>query len=525
MLLLVLLCAIVACVDASQPNVLSLACSEADAAQQWINGALDATLLVLETLYGGWNCAGQLVDACYEEAAKIDAITCIEPTNPECFDGCHLENQIVVDDECCKNEFDAPTMDGDAVCRTNRKWLSIAFDKLYMALDAYDAESYALATELACAAEKIFSAVLQSLGSSFLLDVATYRHIVSPQSTNKYDDIEVAALTTLARTVQSFRDCTTVGCHDHVLIATYTLFRTDVDGSLPVGVNQLLWPIGGTMSAFDKTGLPADSRCAVTQALSSVTPTTNVNYRLPTLGHIDYARVVQSFSRCSGFPVSGCVQGYHDLSINRCCNTLTLVKDIGKTAALLPTNEESPTPRVYAFAYVAHYKSKITYESDPTRNNEVELDLFVRTAAADACVDRAVGSSTLASADALAPQVTTLAFASGESRCFGGSDSGKPCTARNSCGSGLACVTRPGTKTAYCFDGDWWNEAMPCTPAGSQCPYGDCYGAVSGTASIDAVWQENSCDDPRRASFICKDSTLRALKNGVGPSLNKVKRV
>lgn len=525
MLALFLICLVaVVRVGATQPSFLSLACNEADAAQQWINGALDSTLLVLETLFGGWNCDGQLVDACFEETDKIDAITCIEPTNPECFDGCHLENQIVVDDACCKDEFDAPTMDGDAVCRTNRKWLSIAFDKLYAAFEAYDQEAYALATELACAAEKIFSAVLQSLGSSFLLDNATYRHIVSPQTSNKYFGTEVTALTTLVRTVQSFRDCTTVGCHDHVLIATYTLFRTDVDGPVPVGVNQLLWPIGGTMSAFDKTGLPADSHCAITQALPSVTPATNVAYRLPTLGHLDYARVVQSFSRCSGFPVSGCVQGYHDLSINRCCNTLTLVKDIGKTAALLPTDEESPTPRVYAFAYVAHFKSKITYESNPARNNEVELDLFVRTAAADACVDSEVVSSVPAASQA-SSRATTLAMAVGESRCFGGTDSGKQCSARNSCGSGLACVTRPGTKKAYCFDGDWWNEAMPCTPTGSQCPYGDCYGAVSGTASIEDVWKENSCDDPRRASTICADATLRSLKNGDGHPNNKVKRV
>lgn len=498
---------LVALALATKPSHLSLVCNKNETATKWINGALDSLTVLYQTLFGGWNCNGQLIDACYEEAEKLDASTCINPTDPTCTEGCNLGDQITVDDECCKDEFAAPTMDGESICRTNRKWVSIAVDKLYTAFDEFDkqtTEGYDTAISLACAAETILAAVLESLGSAFLVDGVTYRHIVSPQYQSAFAGSELSSFTTRARTVQSFRDCPHSGdCRDHALVATYTLFRSSVD-TLPTGINQLLWPISGTLSNFDKTQLPSDSHCAQIQAFPSISPATNLDWRLPTLGHLDYARVVQSFSRCSGFPVSGCVQGYHDLSINRCCNTLTLIKDIAKTASLLPPGDDAI---VYSFVYVAHYQSKFTYEANPTRDNHVEVDILVRTAAADQCVESQVTGTTVLSFE---PTYDILSLTPSTSRCVGGPDTGKACSRQNKCGAGLTCTARPGTHKSFCFDGTWWNDALPCDGV-VECGYGECYTSdARGNIPYQRVWNENSCDDSSRANNVCNDAKLRA---------------
>lgn len=505
-------------VSARQPSYLSLSCNSQDRAQQWLDAAQDSVLLTLQTLFGALDCNGQLVDACYEQSEKLDAITCIKPVEPTCFEGCNLDEQIVVDDVCCKNEFDSAYEDEDgAVCRTNRKWISIAFDKIYTAYEEFEKQTedgYANAISLACAVETILTAVLNSLGSAFLAVDATYRHIVSPQIRVTFSGVQFATVATLVRTVQSFRYCNVPGqCGNHTLIATYTLFRVDVDGSLPPGIGQLLWPIGGTVSAFDKTFLPSDANCARLHAPTTHSPATDPALRLSTLGTMDYARVVQAFSKCSGFPLLGCVQGYHDLAIGRCCNTLALIKDIRALVNQLPQGESDPTPRLYSFVYVAHLYSKITYESDPTRNVHVENDIIGRFAAADSCADFEAAVFTPASVTLSVEPNAIMTMAPGESRCVGGSDAGKVCTRTNPCGSGLACTSRPGTKQAFCFDGTWWNQKMPCTLETAQCPYGECYGAVSGDSGGQFpflhISQQNHCDDPERATPVCMDQRVQ----------------
>lgn len=516
-----------ACTRATKPSFLALSCNKADAALMWLNGAQDAALVIVQALFGGVTCDGGLAEACYENAELLDEISCLIARETSCPDGCHLDRHIVLDDECCKYD-DEQAFEGGAgsVCRSNRKWISIMFDKLYTAYDEYDKatdDSYALAIELACAAEEIGSSIIPVLNTVFATyPQFIYRHIVSGQKRVSYYDWS-STVSTLVRTVQSFRrDCNADVCTNHTLIATYSLFRTDVDvATMKVGTHQLLWPIGGTISAFDKTGLPANARCSLIGAPPSRDPPTTESSRMPTLGRLDYARVVQSFSRCSGFPVSGCVQGYHDLAIERCCNTLTLIKDITKAAHLIG----KPVSRVYSFVYVAHINSAITYESDPARDLRVDNDLMVRTATVDQCADAEVTLTVPAGVVVSASPYTVLTLAPGESRCVGGSDSGKICTARNQCGAGLACKARPGAKKSFCFDGTWWNEAMPCT-LNSQCPYGECYGAVSGDAGGEYpflhIAKENSCDDPERATAICNDPKV---KNWFNNPRNKVKRL
>jgi hypothetical protein len=53
---------------------------------------------------------------------------------------------------------------------------------------------------------------------------------------------------------------------------------------------------------------------------------------------------------------------------------------------------------------------------------------------------------------------------------------------------------------------------MPCSLA-AQCPYGECYGAVSGDAGGQFpflhVWRANNCDDPTSATTLCADPRVR----------------
>ena len=489
--------------SAARPSQLQIYCNDADRTAAWLQGAFTSMTLIVETLFGGFGCDGHLKSGCYENTAQIDATTCISTESPAC-DDCNLEDELAIEDVCCEDTpycGEEPHMDGDSVCRTNRMWLALAFGKLYNATDEYDAQNYDRAHNLACAAERVLTQVLTSLGSPFVDDAATYKHIISAKETITFEGVS-GDLIVETRTVQAFRQCGET-CGDHRLIATYSLFDLPTVGGLPVGINQLLWPISGTISAFHKTGLPTNSFCALSQAYTTIT---NETHRLSTLGHLDFARVVAGFSRCDGFPVSCCVQGFHDLSEYHCCNTLPLIKDIG---ALLSKAQHPP---LYAFAYVAHFKSHYTYEEDPSRSLHIGSDLLLRTAAADQCTD-AAGNTYAPTSVAFKANRLPQPLAPGESRCVGGSDSGKRCTARNPCGADMACTQKPGSQGAFCFDGTWWNQKMPCS-LDAQCAYGDCWGAASGHSGtalpFATIWTENNCDDAETATRVCNDQQVRA---------------
>lgn len=489
-----------------------LACTPADRADAWVTGAQDNVLLTLQTLFGGFNCTGHLVDACFEKAELMDAVTCVS-TVADC-DDCDLEAQLAITDECC--EETEPTVDGDSICRTNRQWIAIAFDKMGVArrtldtcinnlecVDECHAAACENATQFACAASAILEAVLVSLDSEFLAVAATYRHILSPRRTVVFDGTDVVVST---QTIQSFRDCTTPVCRNHALVATYTVYSAHTAG-LPPGTHQLLWPIGGRVGNFDRTGLPV-GHCSLAEAETTHVPADDPALRLSTLGHLDFARVIPSFQLCGGFPCAGCVRTFNDLSPARCCNTLPIMPNIG--AAAQPVDDGFVATST---SYVAHYRSAVTYESQPTRDVRVDLKLLVRVAAADMCVDYDVLATTPASAlFNTTNRIATLA--PGESKCIGGSASGQLCTERNACGTGMACTARPGGGT-YCFDGSWWNAAMPCS--GAQCPFGECYGAVSGDEGgaypYLHVWNENHCDNPLLATSICQDERVREWYN------------
>lgn len=512
MLLLLLL--YVCAASAARPSQLHIFCNATDKAEAWIQGAQTSATLVVQTLLGGFLCNGNVASGCFENAAQIDATLCLSTDGPTC-DDCHLDVHFNITENCCDDEPPAPGEpphnDGDLVCRTVRQWIALSFSKLYEAHTAFAAGDYALAHDLACAAESALSQVLTALGSPFVADGATYKHIITPAKRATFTDIDQQAVAVVVRTVQAFRQCGDT-CGDHRLIATYTLFQLDNgDSPLPVGITQLLWPISGTLSAFHKTGLPHNAFCSLSQEPAGIVDTV-ADYRMPTLGHLDFARIVSGYTRCDGFPVSGCVQGFHDLAAERCCNTLPLIKDVGDLVARAPRTDDTPAS-VFAFAYVAHFRSAISYESLPTRDIDVGSDLVLRIAASDQCTDKAVNSVVPAAVQVvLSTRSTIMTLGPGESRCVGGSDAGKPCTARNECGAPLACTAKPGTKTLYCFDGVGWNQKMPCSPA-SQCPYGECYGAVSGDAGgafpFRHVWDENNCDDPASATQLCFDPRVR----------------
>lgn len=510
------------CALARVPTEAQLACDACDRAQMWVHGAQDAALLALQTLFGGHTCAGQTIDACFEHAPQLSTRTCIakEPGPADCR-GCNLLNQIALD-ACCDvpalEAGDPPFENATTVCRTNRQWLAVGFAKLEGALELHDrcpadASGADAATNLACAAEHIISTVLSSLGTEFTSIDATYRHITSKKRRVSFACGESETLQVLVRTTQSFRACACRDrCPEHALVATYTQFQLAPGYALGVGTHQLLWPIGGTVSAFDKTGLPRDAHCSLRAEPPTRDPAYVPEFRLPTLGRLDFARVVEGFTRCDGMPRNGHVKSFFDLSAERCCNTLPLVADV-TAAARLRRNDVDPT--VFALVYVAHHQSSITYESDPTRDVAVHASLLLRRAAADLCADCEIASvEPLVATLGAAPAVAVERLGAGESRCVGGSASGRPCTAVNECGAGLACTVQPGG-AALCFDGSWWNSAMPCSVADAQCPYGECYGAVRGGIVDGAlpyayVWRDNACDEPDRATPICNDALLRA---------------
>ena len=377
------------------PNALFLSCDEQERAYRWLQGAHDSGLLVDQTLFGGFDCHGNQVNGCYEAGPLMDATTCITPhSDDQCPNGCDLVGQIVLDDPCCDVEAietgeESHLQDG-AVCRTNRRWIAIGMNKLYAADDAFDAANYTEAIKLACAAETILSTVLAQLGGWFSDDGitgATYKHQISPKQRVVFPPTENANhLEVVVRTIQSFRDCTTSVCKNHTLIATYSYFALELDGPLGSGTFQLLWPISGSISAFHRTGLPYNAPCVLAQTPTNHVPQTDPSLRLPTLGHLDFARVVSGFTRCDGFPRNGCIKDFSDLSADRCCNTLPLVKDIDAAHNLLAHDID---PHVFAFVFIGHFMSTVEFDSAITHTVRPDEDLLIRYAACQSSSDAA----------------------------------------------------------------------------------------------------------------------------------------
>lgn len=532
MLALFTVIALISSARATVPTcAILLGCAE-EKASSWINGAQDSAIVVLQTLFGGF-LNGKCIAGCFSNLVYLDTTLCIDnnqfPEEKCARDGCNLDRHIEFFDPnkpgCCvacnqalEPNADPPSQVETRVCRSIRQWIAIALNKLEQARDFYDAQDYENAISYACAAEYILSLVIPQLPADFSGLVATYRHIIGAVKTAAFDPQEdgVASndLHVAIRTIQSFRKLQSESVHS--LVATYstvTVLQHLLDSD---GQDQLLWPISGSISSFANTHLSPTNQCFQLDATDDMLAQDDINRRLPDLGDLDYAVVVDAFVRCDAFPRAGNVRRVNDLSFKSCCNTLALVEDLDHAAKLL---QDDANPTVVSFVYVAHRLSVVNYEATPTRNVHIEESLLMRIATTTECRDfepSSITSLALTKAILAAPAGIPLTLAPGQSQCVGGDRAGMSCSRHNECGAGLTCKRRKRNSddiTAYCFDGAWWNEAMPCSQdeAVNQCPYGECFGAIDGKDSgLAHVWKVNNCDDPELATPLCQDQSLVA---------------
>jgi hypothetical protein len=516
LLILPLLVAVLARVPTTE---LLFACNDSQRALAWIDGAQDEAIVLTMTLFGGFACDGSLHDGCFEAAgSNLDADLCIADTGrANCeFGGCNLTSISVLVNStatCCDDAPAAidtgvlPSTDSDGcVHRSLREWAAIGYELLERAELAYDVGNTSNATSYACAAELILYTVNAQLDSPFFEDSvngAAYRHEIERQRETTF-----TAYSFVSRGRRSYRRCPGT-CGNHTLIATVVTVDVESSTHPTDGTYQLLWPIAGTLPPFDKSHLPPFSQCVLITAQTNL-PSPTAAWRLNDLGPDDYARVAQGFVRCDGLPRNGKVRSVYNLRPNQCCNALTLIDDLEESTRLRPSVNDS-TP--FSFVYVVHVKSPHTFEAGADPIN-AQAAFVVRRATTDRTCQDATGTVTAVAALAHADRAKPLTLPPGASQCVGGDDAGKPCTALNECGAGLACRVRPGGNGgAYCFDGIGWNSALPCNARGAQCPYGECYGAVSGDAGGQFpylhVWQANECDDPLSATQLCTDPRVR----------------
>ena len=479
----------------------------------------------------------------------------------------------------CRAPFTQPHQDRDhkklRVCRTLQQWAAIGVEKLYDALDARDGGRFANATSLACAAEKLLRLVTDRLPPSFD-DGASYRHqtlgpelaafdLVGGQTSGGEADNATTDLLIGTRTVRSFRRAADAPANtNHTLIATYIVARV-LERSLSEisteraqeGVVELLWPVAGAISAFDKTGLPGDSLCAMADQQTNL-QAFDATRALPCLGPLDFATVADHFDRCHEFPSSR-LRRYDNLQATSCCSTIVLMADITDKG-----NGTRFEPRRESLGYVAHYRSRCTFEAifaaenstlgnSTAPNNStsagnstlpnnlvfdphIETDLVARIAAIDLCLDvlattsidtnvtasNSTGNGTTGGNTTVAGFAGGLAvwwrapregipitLAPGESRCVGGERPGEQCSVASECGDGRTCRLKPGTTQAFCYDRFAWSESEPCIYANelTECPYGYCYGAVDGhdggAYPLLHTYRKNRCDSQNAVIVEC----------------------
>jgi hypothetical protein len=462
-------------VTAREPTCAVLFCDAQNATRAWLDAAQTEMLLVTQSLFGGFlengerrgGCGVELLDStvCFDACSlteKCHTANCDWRRHRELF-----EHSV---DRCCPVEDDDDRADCEcrSVCHRLRKWIDLGIEKLYIAYDLFDAGQFNKSTSFACAAERLLSFSYKQFEKA---DAAfprrgTYRHIVGASTNVSFAvgpllDDSTSELLVATRPTQSFQGDE----HGrHTMVANYLLAFV-LNGTVEKGaVQQLLWPVGGLMPSFDRSSLPQNNECARSGAPTTVMPAFNVSTRLDGVGPHDFAAVVDSVVRCDGFPPPGKTRYYDDLTPSSCCSALVLIADI----------EVAKHDNSVSLAYIAFRKSRVTFEANETRAMNVVL--YARLAEPGTCIDFAANTTTGADNDTIVLEAESRPVHVGAPRCVGGRNEGALCTRRSECGAGLACRTNPLTHKPLCYDGTWWNEAMPCSVESEECPYGDCVG-------------------------------------------------
>lgn len=553
-LLLVLACAPAA---AREPTCATLICDPETRAQRWLAAAQDEMVVLLQTLFGGFGVGSEapLVNGCAQSEVLLAAPLCVEP-EIDFPDACHTKNcsfaahpelfhggRVKCTKHCAPVKPWAAKADKH-VCRPVRAWASLGLEKLYRAYDLLDAGEVANATSHACVAEQLLRRVNEHLDSPFASEHVSYRHIVSEARVGAYDlasgDGDANDLLVGTRTVQSFRRERPDG-EAHHLIATYVLARiversideAEADAAAG-GTTQLLWPVSGSVAAFDRTSLPGDNECVRERAPTTIEPAFDPARALQTLGPHDFAVVADAFVRGDAFPLGGDVRLSTDLRVGGECCTVVLFADIDT-----PPSPHRCEPERASLGYVAHRKSPFTFEADEERDEQIEQSLVARVAASDMCADfepaaiapdgaavdaggdeePAVASVGLFGAAVPAAYRSPrdgvpLTLPPGESRCVGGARAGELCELPSECGAGERCrTTRDG---AYCVDSASGRPRLeaPCTLADAreECPDGYCYGAADGHAGgaypLLYVYRTQGCAGARPGA-VCSEQAVQ----------------
>jgi hypothetical protein len=530
-----------------------LFCNESTHSDAWIAGAQDELIVLLQSVFGGFDLQYRRVSGCLDKLAILDSIACIERDQlprARCYAKfCdfwrHRELFHKGDDDDDDNDGGCHAPDTaphaekhreSRVCHTLQQWSAIGIDKLYSAYDAFDAGNFTNATSLACVAELVLRLVTERLPPTFD-DGASYRHRVFPAKLAAFDMLglnnDTNDLIVGTRTVRSFRRAPDAAGKNHTLIATYIVARVlqrsidEADAEQQLGgTTQLLWPLAGVIAPFDRTGLPPKSVCSVNGAASNLGANDSAAL-LPNISVLhDFAAVSDEFKRCSSFPDHR-LRRYDSLLPGGCCSTVVLMTDIDDHA-----NGTRIEPRRESLGYVAHYQSKLVFEDVNASSADplIEKFLIARVAAPDLCNDVAsvsmpdvppsTGNSSFNSTSfggrvALAGTVGSsthwrapreglpITLPPGESRCVGGEKPGAVCSMQSECGKGRTCKVKPGAAapiTAYCYDRFGWQEDEPCVFDGelTECPYGYCYGAADGHegGAYPLLYYYQSCYDP-----------------------------
>jgi hypothetical protein len=429
---------------AREPTCAVLLCNETAHAAAWIEGAQDEFIVVLESVFGGFDAeTGARIGGCFDKTTILNSLVCLDRDDfpsarcyakycdfwrhSELFEGSADHD----DDDHGHGGCVAPSTEPhdrdhkqrrqQRTCRTLQAWAAIGVDKLYAAFDAFDAGNFTNATSYACVAEKLLRLVTARLPPVFD-DGASYRHQVLPEKLAAFDMLSGSTSNATAnndtndlligtRTVRSFRRAADASTPNHTLIATYILARVlerSIDEAATEqaegGTTELLWPLSGSLAPFDKTALPPQALCAVADQPTNLAPF-QTSRILPCLGPLDFAAVADEFARCRSFPSSR-IRRYDDLSAASCCSTVVLIADIDDKAT--GTRIE---PRRESLGYVAHFRSPCTFEaiiaaaanasnttttspppSNSTANSttfdpQIEAELVARVAASDLCID------------------------------------------------------------------------------------------------------------------------------------------
>lgn len=439
----------------------------------------------------------------------------------------------------------------EAACRSIRSWARIGSAKIQVALDELEQQHFDNATSAACAADFIFSHInkwlLESQANAeeklvFINErarrVQHYVHINSALARATFAD---ADLEFGLRIIQSVRECGSprheVGESDGgarrvfsqtALLPGQALLANDSAFGFGLGsvliystfngtgqtvptITQLDFAPTGTLTGFASRFGPFNptAYCVTSDADTNLAPF-DLARRFPPTSPSDTAavrdngepRYTNSFLPTGGCPVVVLLQ---DLHTNKSAGSVMQMQ--------LRTYPTPVQPDAFAKEVEAGIVLGQISPTDCTDSTGVYTQFFLNSTSGG----NSTGNGTLrfAGTDFRSPPVgVPLTLAPGESRCVGGDNAGKPCSAKSECGAGYACRRKPLSphNVAYCYDGAWWDERRPCAFADvdDQCPFGECFGEANDVAGgaypLLYFYQQNQCNLAGAASAVCAEA-------------------